>query len=242
VKPEVVFLSGFTLSRPVWQFQEKELSKNFTLKFFEQNNDQTFLGLAQRLEQSIHQPVHLMAHSMGGMVAQLFALHYPQKLKSLTLVCTSPKFISDTAWTHGIRSGAHKILDKQINQNLQEGLAQFVKAATADHLNDYDPQLLKIIRDASRTNKEFASNMMNELFQFNLLNEIKNIKTPTFILCGEKDPLCPPAASFTLKENILNSKLYEFKNEGHFPFLTQPALFNQKVIEFMTDHDSQRPR
>jgi len=242
MKSEVIFLSGFTLSRPVWKFQEKEFSENFILKFFEQNNDQTFLDFAQRLAQSIHQPIHLIAHSMGGMVAQLFALHFPQKLKSLTLVCTSPKFISDATWTHGIRSGAHKILDKQINQNLQEGLAQFVKAATADHLNGYDVKLLKMIREASRTNKEFASNMMNELFQFNLLNEIKNIKIPVFILCGEKDPLCPAAASFTLKENISNAKLYEFKNEGHFPFLTQPALFNQKVLEFVTDHDTQRTR
>lgn len=237
MRSEIVFLSGFTLSRPVWQFQEEALSKKFNLKFFEQSNDKTFLDFAQRLSRSIDDSIHLIAHSMGGMVAQLFALHYPEKLKSLTLVCTSPKFISDSTWTHGIRSGAHKILGKQISQNLQEGLAQFVKAATADHLNGYDPGLLKMIREASRTHKEFATNMMNELFQFNLLNEIKNIKTPTLIFSGEKDPLCPAGASLTLKENLSNSKLYEFKNEGHFPFLTQPSEFNRLTLEFISAHD-----
>jgi proline iminopeptidase len=112
-----------------------------------------------------------------------------------------------------------------------------VKAATADHLNDYNPELLKIIRESSKTNKEFAIHMMNELAQFNVLNEVKNIKTPTLIFSGEKDPLCPAQASHVLKENISNSVLYEFKNEGHFPFLTQPALFNQKILEFISQHD-----
>jgi pimeloyl-[acyl-carrier protein] methyl ester esterase len=237
VKPEVVFLSGFTLSRPVWQKQEKELSKNYLLNFFDPQDDQSFLNLAQRLALSVSQPIHLIGHSMGGMVAQLFALHYPQKLKSLTLVCTSPKFISDASWTHGIRIGAHKILDKQINQNLQEGLGQFVKAATANHLNDYDPALLTLIHQSSKTNKEFAKNMMNELARFNVLDKIKNIQTPTLIFSGENDPLCPPQASLTLKENISEAQLFEFKNEGHFPFLTQPALFNQKVIEFIAAHE-----
>lgn len=98
MRSEIVFLSGFTLSRPVWQFQEEALSKKFNLKFFEQSNDKTFLDFAQRLSRSIDDSIHLIAHSMGGMVAQLFALHYPEKLKSLTLVCTSPKFISDSTW------------------------------------------------------------------------------------------------------------------------------------------------
>jgi len=237
VKSEIVFLSGFTLSRSIWQKQEEEFSKNYFLNFFNPKDDKSFLALATRLKESLNQPIHLIGHSMGGMIAQLFALHYPEYLKTLTLVCTSPQFISDSAWTHGIRPGAHKILDKQIHQNLQEGLGQFVKAATADHLNDYNPALLKIIREASHTHKEFAQNMMNELAQFNVLNKIKNIMVPTLIFSGEKDPLCPAGASRFLKENISNSQLYEFKNEGHFPFLTKPSEFNQLALEFISKHD-----
>src|SRR5215813_12692363 len=39
---------------------------------------------------SRHDKVHVIGASLGGMIAQRFALTYPERVRSLVLVCTTP--------------------------------------------------------------------------------------------------------------------------------------------------------
>ena len=47
------------------------------------------------LNESTVGPVHLLGYSMGGRLALFFALHYPQWVRTLTLVGASPGIASD---------------------------------------------------------------------------------------------------------------------------------------------------
>ncbi len=46
---------------------------------------------AALLEQLAMEPAHLLGVSMGRMILQEYAINYPKRVRSLTLVCTTPQ-------------------------------------------------------------------------------------------------------------------------------------------------------
>ena len=62
----------------------------------------------------------------------------------------------------------------------------------------------------------------------------RNIKRPTLIIAGGKDPLREPGYAKELQKEIENSELVEFPDAGHFPHIDMPEQFNEVVIGFLS--------
>ncbi|MGZ3753521.1 MAG: alpha/beta fold hydrolase, partial [Mucilaginibacter sp.] len=65
------------------------------------------------------------------------------------------------------------------------------------------------------------------------INELKDIKQPTFVVLGSNDPLLPSHKIATLVRKIKNVKLKMFKDTGHVTSLEQSTLFNNEVLNFL---------
>jgi pimeloyl-ACP methyl ester carboxylesterase len=61
-----------------------------------------------------------------------------------------------------------------------------------------------------------------------------NIKRPTLIVAGGKDPLREPGYAQALQMEIAGSELIVFPEAGHFPHIDLPELFNQAAIQFLS--------
>ena len=62
--------------------------------------------------------------------------------------------------------------------------------------------------------------------------ELREIKTPTFIMVGDEDEPCIEPGLF-MKSTIPNSGLCLFPHCGHLLNLEEPELFNAAVLDFL---------
>jgi 2-hydroxymuconate-semialdehyde hydrolase len=62
----------------------------------------------------------------------------------------------------------------------------------------------------------------------------RNIRRPTLIVAGGKDPLREPGYATALQQQIAGSELVVFAEAGHFPHLDFPERFNEIAIAFLS--------
>lgn len=80
---------------------------------------------------------------------------------------------------------------------------------------------------------DVMKNMFADLDTLDLRPSLKNIKAPTLVILGEKDPFIPREEAQTLLDNIPNSKLYFIDGGGHVPFFETPDKFQSAILEFV---------
>jgi 3-oxoadipate enol-lactonase len=174
---------------------------------------------------------HLMGVSMGGMIAQAYALAYPEDLRSLTLACTYAApgpFCSrmyalwaDIARVHGVPTVMRDVT---------------LWAFTLDFFR---------IRPEELTEFETAMRYMEQpvhayLAQLAVIQnhdtsaELATIKVPTLVIAGEEDILIPTRLSHDLHELIPGSK-WATTPGGHGCIWEHPDGFNKTFIDFLND-------
>ncbi|MBI3967202.1 MAG: alpha/beta hydrolase [Chloroflexi bacterium] len=65
--------------------------------------------------------------------------------------------------------------------------------------------------------------------------DIPKIKAPTLILHGRHDPLCPIDLGRWTTERLAGSRLVEFAESGHSPFLEEADRFNDELEAFLAE-------
>jgi proline iminopeptidase len=68
---------------------------------------------------------------------------------------------------------------------------------------------------------------------YTLTDAIRQVATPTLIICGDEDDNCLEPSLF-LKKHLPASGLSIFPKSGHVLNLEEPALFNEMVERFIT--------
>ena len=62
----------------------------------------------------------------------------------------------------------------------------------------------------------------------------RDIRRPTLIVAGGRDPLREPGYARQLQRDIPGSELVVFEDAGHFPHIDHPERFNKAVIDFLS--------
>ncbi len=175
---------------------------------------------------------HLVGVSMGGMIAQEYALAYPGDLKSLSLCCTYAApgpFCSrmfqlwrDMAKAMGVPTVMRDVTLWAFTQEFftkhEETLKQFEAAmATLDQpVQVYLSQLHAIqVHDTT--------------------SRLHRIKTPAMVLAGANDILIPLQLSRQLHAAIPGAEWATSKG-GHAFLWEFPKPFNKKILRFIGRH------
>jgi pimeloyl-ACP methyl ester carboxylesterase len=175
---------------------------------------------------------HLMGVSMGGMIAQEYALHYPDDLRSVTFGCTyaapgpfcSRMFAmwADMAPVLGVpfvmRDVTLWAFTVPFFEERGGELAEFETAMRYMDLpvHAYLAQLAVII-DHDTTSR------------------LGQVAVPTLVLAGEEDILIPVSLSRRIHDAIPGSQWATTKG-GHACCWEHPAEFNQTFLDFVRRH------
>ena len=62
----------------------------------------------------------------------------------------------------------------------------------------------------------------------------RDIRRPTLLVAGGRDPLREPGYAHGLQAEIAGSELIVFEEAGHFPHIESPERFNRAAIEFLS--------
>jgi 3-oxoadipate enol-lactonase len=182
---------------------------------------------------------HVMGVSMGGMIAQEFALNFADRLKRLILGCTN------CGASHSIQAApeiAQKLLPNPDLSPREQSLAAMSLACAPAFFNSERGRAFVdfMIDEQAKyaiTPMHTFQRQMGAISQFDSFERLPQIKNPTLVLTGDTDALIPCENSSIIQQQIPGAKLAVLKGLGHMFLWEDPALSTNAVINFLLETD-----
>lgn len=190
-------------------------------------------------------PFHLVGHSYGGAVALKFALCFPERLRSLTLIEPSCFHVLRTA------PGDHAhLLDEiggvadAVNRGVLSGDYRGGTALFMDYWGG--PGTWDALPEQRKA--QFADLAVHIAHHFWSLTEEQTplqayaaIDMPTLILCGTKSPAPSRTIARLLADTLPHARHRTVRDAGHMSPITHPAEVNPLVLGHILSSGA-RPR
>ena len=196
--------------------------------------------------------IDVLGHSYGGMVAQAYALRYPESVRRLIL--------ADSSWG-GAMSQAHRdnALSELRNQypetyeRVVKLHGQGIHTCSKEYGAAYDapPGFLlfynnsafqELIKSAEPPDSQVLCAIEGDDYDFvagpetaklDFHAQLKNLNMPMLILSGRFDRGMLPRYAAQFKTYAPKAQFVMFEKSGHFPFVEEPEEFIRVVEDFL---------
>jgi len=153
---------------------------------------------------------HFLGISMGSRIAQVIAVKYPEKVKSLILNVAAARYPDSLKSITDISLETPELREKM----LQESGIMFIQR--------YPP------------NPESFLRQVKAVSDFDGREHLSQIKVPTLIINGTRDHFAPIELAEELTEGIKDSKLILIEGK-HFFAAIEPELLVEPALEFLEE-------
>ena len=190
--------------------------------------------------------VHVVAHDIGGAIAQRFAIFSPQAVRSLTLIDT----VSFDSWP-----------SKRTEEQMKAGLDVLVKKPDEEHRAHFRNWILSTVHDQARLRSESLDTFVDYIsgpvgqgsfFQHQVshydhkhtselssrLSELGDL--PVQIIWGENDAWQLVDWAHKLHAAIPGSSLHVLAECGHFAMEDKPDVITELLTTFFLEHADQQ--
>src|ERR1039457_518018 len=179
---------------------------------------------------------HIFGVSMGGMIAQEFALQYPKRTRSLILGCTSPGGPS-----------AVRAESKVIDVLLMRGMTpEQAREAILPYIYDANTPREKIEEDVSLRQPWLPSPegymaQLQGILAWKGYSRIAQITAPTLVIHGKSDALVPPGHGELIAKRIPGTRLVLLERASHLFLTDQTQASYKEILEFLLSHADGEP-
>lgn len=190
-------------------------------------------AVAAQLDAHFPFPLQLVGWSLGGLIAQHWAAAFPDKIKSLALVSTSPRFVRDDSWPHAQQRAAIEAvgasLDTAFEQTLERFLALQMLGAPAAR------DTVKAVREQlfSHGRPQGLRPALELLLEADARALAGRIHCPVALFYGVRDAITPIGAGRWLQAALADATLHEFTQASHAPFLSHQDEFVAKLAQHL---------
>ncbi|MBT0587876.1 pimeloyl-ACP methyl ester esterase BioH [Alteromonas sp. SM 2104] len=238
----LVLLHGWGLNSGVWDVVLPRLASQFEITCIDLPGCGVNAGslpepyslenISAQLAKSI--PAHsiVVGWSLGGLIAQYLALHYPHKVAVLVGVATTPCFEQKSQWP-GIHPATLKQFQRQLALNFQTTLARFlaIQALGSPNAKSDIKQLQQSISRYPAPALSALKQGLKLLSNTDMRAEIARITQPTLNIYGRLDSLVPATAVELIEQLQPAASQTVIAHAAHAPFVSHPeewlsALFN----------------
>jgi len=187
----------------------------------------------------------LFGHSFGGLLAENYAIKYPNHLKGLILVSPSAhdsKFTIDASTVIKDRTTQQDLIDRETVMSSPE----FQKSDSKSYeklfrinfrTGFYNRSLADSIHLSFPTDYKTRNTLLRKIYPdnwfYSLGSKLANVLCPVLIIHGDYDAM-PKICYTDLHERLLRSILVTIPNCGHFPFIEANERFFAEVEKFLT--------
>ena len=183
------------------------------------------------LDQLGVQRVHLGGSSMGGTIAALFAMRYPERVASVALIGAP----------HGLRTPQPSEMDPMVDAGQSPLIV--TDAAGFEPMMDFvfaqRPLLPYPILHAAKADalRNAASNQRiwnaQRKDRYLLDAHIGEVKQPTLVLWGEKDRLFDVSGAAPLQKRLSQAQVQVLPGVGHLPMMESPKPTSLLYAQFL---------
>ena len=171
-------------------------------------------------------PAVVVGHSMGGTVAQRFALDYPARTLGLVLAGAATTWRTPTVWElWEVVSTLADPIDPGFVREFQEStLAQPVPAA---FLETVVAESLKVPA------RVWRAALRDAHLEADIAGELGAIETPTLVVWGDRDAIHTSGEKEALVDAIPGSRLVVYPGAGHALHWEEPEHFAADLAAFV---------
>jgi 3-oxoadipate enol-lactonase len=171
---------------------------------------------------------HFVGLSMGGMIAQHFALAHPGRLDKLVIASSSSRTPPE----------ARAIWDERIELARDQGMQAHVEATlgrwfTASWRASHPEVMARIGGLITATPVAGYAGCGAAICDLDLTDKLAAVRAPTLVLVGADDPGTPPALSNAIAKAIPGARLEVVPAASHLLNIEQAATFNRLVGDFL---------
>jgi 3-oxoadipate enol-lactonase len=243
----VVFVEGLGYGRWMWQFQRDPLSRDYDTIVFDNRGTgdsdapagpYTIAEMAGDLDAVLdHAGVdaaHVVGASMGGMIAQRYALDYDRAL-SLSLLCTSPGGEDAVPTPPETQEFMFDVPD---DADEREAIRYKMTPALSDGFADEHTDLVERIVDwrlESDAPEDARNAQAAAVAGFDASDELDSLDVPAVVLHGTADRVLPVENAELLHELLPDSRLELFEDGPHLFFVERADDVTDRLQTFLAD-------
>jgi pimeloyl-[acyl-carrier protein] methyl ester esterase len=262
-KETLLLLHGWGMNSKVWEPIRAQLEARYRVSLVDlpghgfnhgvkANNIDEIVDLIVNSMSGTPEKYHLLGWSLGGLIAQALTLRVPDKVRSLTLVASTPKFSQNLEkgadyWPHAMSLETLNNFADNLKADPEATLKRFValqfmgiKEARSIQRNLIE-KLFKPIKTVEKWGGVLLETGLPNLEALDtglkLLNESDfreaSVDLPQHWLFGGRDRLIPADVINDLKLLRPDAEITLLENAGHAPFMTHPDEFLEPLTLFI---------
>lgn len=229
----LVFIHGWASNPQIWRRQKEYFNSEYNLAMPDISGARTIFKAADIVNKDIPQgnDYVLIGWSLGWMVVLELLKSFALKPKGIIAVNSTPKLADDGYIGKGPGATHLAKMIRDCKRDPRELFESFYKGLISEN----DSDAISSIRMKNIDYEKLIYGLYI-LKDCDYRKFIQNIETPTLIITGKFDTVCPPEASVYMSERIKGSRLMIF-DSGHMPFLDKAEEFNMAVYSFIKGLD-----
>jgi len=177
---------------------------------------------------------HVIGRSMGGAIAQHMALLAPQRVQTLTM-CAS--FARLDPLGRRVLTNMREVLEW--TQSWPAHARHSVQYFVSPNFFNASPARVAAIEKliGGETRLQACYVRQNHACQeHDTLERLAEIRCPTLILAGGRDPICSPTATRWMSERIPGVETVMFEDASHFFLMEEPERFMRLMDDWLARH------
>jgi pimeloyl-ACP methyl ester carboxylesterase len=224
----IIFVHGSGAYGDIWRYQTDYFPGSHAVNLPGHPHGQTLNSveecadwLKKYIEGRRYKDVVLAGHSLGGAIALMYALKYPQELKGVIIIDSGarlrvhPRYLAPC--------------EKAINGNPQEWY-QLIEEIYRLTPEDYKREVIekqKAIGPAVMLNDFLCCD------KFDIMDKVHQIELPALIICGELDVMTPVKYANYLGAKLANSRVEIIPQATHLALAEKPKAVNKAIEDFV---------
>ncbi len=239
-KPTVILLHGLGGQAENWQFNIAAMAANYHIIALDQigfgKSDKpmlkyrvgTYVDFLDKFMSELKiEKASLVGNSLGGWVAALTAVKYPNRVEKIVLADAAGLKPNDIDFK----------LIYSLNYSTRDEIRALVKLVFYNQtIFGSEPFIEESLRQRVLANDAYTISSLIESIKRDedfLDGQLSNIKKPTLIIWGKQDGLLKLADGERFNKEIGGSQLVVFDKCGHVPQVEKAVDFNAAVIKFL---------
>jgi pimeloyl-ACP methyl ester carboxylesterase len=181
---------------------------------------------------------HVVGVSAGGALAQLLALDFPERVRSLTLVSTSFAVSSDRALPPPTAEFGRFVTTVEVDWSDPESVIEYLVdywRVLAGEERPFDEPAFRALarRDVGRAS-DFRAAQNHDLLhdEGRSRGPLSSISSPSLVIHGTADPMFPVGHGEALAEEIPDARLLRLEGAGHGVYRADWEV----LVEAILDH------
>ena len=239
----VLMIQGLGASKNAWNLQRIAMATRFRIISFDNRgagrSDKPTepFTLEQMADDAIAvldaagiETAHVVGASMGGVISQIVAVKHPQRVRSLTLVCTACR---NHPWRQELLQSWAKTAEEKGMIEVGKEAAQWVMSPRS--FRRLVPAFTWMGPLAALRPRHSFVSQINAILDTreDLVDQLSTITAPTMVIVGNQDILTPRGDSEEIAERIPNAELVVISGAAHGLMMEHSSTFNKILIEFL---------